>query len=172
MSEPYLRRANEGDVDLLFRWANDNTVRENAFNTQSIAYDDHVKWFAHKLTSDDSAIYIYCQEDMPLGQARVDVDGDCGMISYSIDGRYRLQGHGGRLLALLEAAVLSDTPHVKLLTGQVKKTNIASQNKFEQLKYERTEKEGYFEYAKVLQTLSAPYGIANNPNGGGNPPNK
>lgn len=149
MPDPYLRRANSGDIDLLFRWANDGVTRENAFNTHEILYADHQKWFSEKLSSSDSVIYIYCEEDTPIGQARIDVDGDTGLISYSVDSAHRLRGHGGRLLALLETTVLSDLPSMKLLVGRVKKTNIASQHKFEQLMYEKVEKDSYFEYRKV-----------------------
>jgi RimJ/RimL family protein N-acetyltransferase len=155
MTDPYLRRATTEDVDLLFRWANDSTTRENAFSTQKIAYADHVKWFAEKINADNSVLFIYCQDRVPIGQARIDIEGDLGIISYSIDSAYRLHGHGGRLLALLEAVVLSDFPNVKLLVGRVKKTNIASQRKFEQLMYEKKEKDTHFEYYKAPAPLSA-----------------
>lgn len=39
----YLRDAVERDVDLLFQWANDESVRKNSFSTQDISYNDHVK---------------------------------------------------------------------------------------------------------------------------------
>ena len=33
-----LRRAKPQDMDLLYRWANDYTVRANAFHTEKIPY--------------------------------------------------------------------------------------------------------------------------------------
>lgn len=40
-----LRRAAKSDVDILYEWANDAIVRQNAFNTYSINYDEHTGWF-------------------------------------------------------------------------------------------------------------------------------
>src|SRR5205085_124383 len=47
----HFRFANEYDVDLYFRWANDPLVRTNSFNQAIVIYQDHVKWFQSKLKS-------------------------------------------------------------------------------------------------------------------------
>ena len=146
----YLRKAGLNDMDLLFRWANDDTVRENAFTTGKIAYEDHKKWFAEKTDSDSTIIYIYCHNDTPIGQTRIDFDGYAGLISYSIDSAHRRQGHAGVLLTLLEYVAETDFPEMRMLVAQVKKTNITSQRRFEKCRYSMTEKEGYFEYHKKV----------------------
>jgi len=151
MNDTYLRKANINDMDLLFRWANDESVRNNAFNTEEIKYEDHKKWLIGKLNSDNSVIYIYCQGDVPIGQIRIDnLNGDSGVITYSIDSAFRLRGHAGKLLTILDVTVKTDMPKVKTLYARVKKDNIASQRKFEQQMYKKTEKEDYFEYTKKL----------------------
>ena len=152
MNDIYLRKADYRDLDLLFIWANDETVRENAFNTQMIKFEEHVQWFKEKIISDRCMIYIYCQGDTPIGQGRIDIDGAEGIISYSIDKSYRFRGHGRILLELLEAAVDSDLPAVEVLVAKVKKANIASQRKFDQRLYDKTEKDDYFEYRKSKGT--------------------
>ena len=35
-----LREVNAKDIDLLYQWANDKTVRQNAFHTEQIQSDD------------------------------------------------------------------------------------------------------------------------------------
>ena len=152
MSEPYLRKAVERDIDILFYWANDSITRENAFNTSGIEYTDHQKWFAEKLRSSDSILYIYCVNDRAIGQARIDVDGDNGLVSYSIDSEHRYQGHGGRLLSLLESTAVLDLPHLKALVARVKKSNTISQRKFEQRMYVKNEKDDYYEYCKYKES--------------------
>jgi len=138
-------------MDLLFRWANDTTTRAHAFQPQEIKYDTHQKWFADKLNAKNSVIYIYCQDDVPIAQARIDMDGHFGLISCSVECAYRMQGLGGTLLELLESAVASELPQVKTLVAQVKYANIASQRKFEQGMYEQCEKEDYIEYKKTIE---------------------
>ena len=151
MSEPYLRRADEDDIDLLFNWVNDVVVRQNAFNTKKIEYSDHKKWFYEKLNSDSSIIYIYCVEDgTPVGQVRIDIDNDYGLISYSIDACNRMHGHGGRLLMLLEDIVLQKLPEVDVLVARVKKNNVSSQRRFEKLGYRCVDKDECFEYRKII----------------------
>lgn len=156
----YLRKANMDDMDLLFRWANDDSVRENAFNTHKINCNEHEKWFLEKLTSDKSVIYICIYGQTPIGQVRLDIDDGDGLISYSIDSAYRLQGHGSVLLSLLEVTVKNDFPSIKGLTARVKKTNIASLRVFEKLLYQRDEKDEYIEFKKA--TGNAPLEIPDN----------
>ncbi len=39
----HLRQVCLADRELLFEWANDDTVRANAFHTEKIPYTDHIK---------------------------------------------------------------------------------------------------------------------------------
>ena len=41
----FLRKATYEDMDLIFKWANDSAVRNNAFNQEKIEYQEHKKWF-------------------------------------------------------------------------------------------------------------------------------
>ena len=152
MSEPYLREVDAGDVELLFRWANDKTTRQNAFNSQQITLEEHKRWFANKLTSDETIIYIYCIDDIPIGQIRIDIGDNCGMISYSIDTDFRSRGHGSKIIELLESKITMELPKVKTLVARVKKDNEASNRIFERLQFQKVEKEEYYEYEKELDT--------------------
>ena len=40
-----LRNIREDDCDLLFKWVNDSEVREMAFNTNAVLYEDHKNGF-------------------------------------------------------------------------------------------------------------------------------
>lgn len=79
----YLRDAVQEDADLLFHWANESTVRKNAFSSAEITYEEHIKWFDNMLVRKDAKQYIY-MEDEPVGQIRITVSGDTAEISYSI----------------------------------------------------------------------------------------
>jgi RimJ/RimL family protein N-acetyltransferase len=151
VSEPYLRKANIDDMDLLFKWANDQITRQNAFSTKLITYEEHQQWFSKKLESNSSFIYIYCLEDVPVGQVRIDIENTCGVISYSIDAAYRSRGHGGTLLRLMEETVKNDITDVKLLQAKVKNENFPSRRIFERMNYHSTENDDYIEYEKSIR---------------------
>ena len=148
MSVPYLRQATSEDMNLLFQWANDETTRQNAFNTEKISLEEHKQWFNDKLTSDKTILYIYCIDNISIGQIRVDIDNNIGVISYSIDSAHRKQGHGSRILEILESTIKREIPNVEILIGKVKNANTASQKLFERLKYQSSHKDSYIEYEK------------------------
>ena len=43
------RKAIEADIKVLFDWANDLDVRQNALNSQLITWEGHEKWFQNRL---------------------------------------------------------------------------------------------------------------------------
>ena len=80
-NEVSLSKIQSQDCDLLFKWVNDPEVRENAFNTSPISYEEHVKWFKNKIDSKTSFIYIARVGNSPIGQIRIDIEFDQGIIS-------------------------------------------------------------------------------------------
>ncbi len=142
-----LRNVTEEDMDLLYQWANETAVRVNAFSTEPIPYQDHQHWFTAKLHDPNTKIYIYLYEERPVGQIRLDIDGDQAGIDYSIDVHYRHQGHGKRMLQLLEQEVQVYLPSIAYLTAQVKCENNASRTVFAANGYE----EQYVAYSKKVK---------------------
>ena len=76
----YLRNADSQDIDLLFQWANERTVRKNAFSPAEITYEEHCRWFAQILAREDARQYIFMCEEEPVGQIRVTVEGSKAVI--------------------------------------------------------------------------------------------
>ena len=93
IDEFYLKEADKKDTMLLFNWANDPSVRKNAFNTEPIEWEQHQKWIQSKLASSYSKIFILYKKDLerPLGQIRLDYmkENDVWLIDYSIDKFFR-----------------------------------------------------------------------------------
>lgn len=100
----YLRDAVQEDADLLFHWANESTVRKNAFSSAEITYEEHIKWFDNMLVRKDAKQYIY-MEDEPVGQIRITVSGDTAEISYSICVEKRCMGYAKEMVGLLQVQV-------------------------------------------------------------------
>lgn len=58
----YLRRADREDVELFFKWVNEPAVRANSFNTETILWENHQKWFETALADDSVRIYVLMQD--------------------------------------------------------------------------------------------------------------
>ena len=127
----YLRKVETSDIDLLFKWANDPVVRENSFNTEPIPFENHVRWF-NKMLADDSVLqYILMCEDTPIGQIRLNINGEEAEIGYSIANDYRGQGYGHSILRLVADTIAKEYKTVKYLTAKVKPENVASNKLFQ-----------------------------------------
>ena len=105
-----LRLATQEDMDLLFEWANEEEVRRNSFSTEKILYENHVKWFENILKKENCRQYIYCVEDVSVGQVRLTISGEKAEIGYSICACFRGKGYGKRMLELLKVKIKEELP--------------------------------------------------------------
>lgn len=134
----------------MFNWANDAEVRKNSFTNNKILYEDHIKWFNNKINSDKCIIFIVQFKYTPVGQVRIDIEGETGVISYSIDKSYRGKGLAIVMLSLLEDEIKKNGIYIDKLIGFVKFENIASQKVFENLKYNKIIQSEFLEYEKSI----------------------
>ena len=145
MKNVYLRKAEPTDMDLLFQWANDPVVRANSFHSEPIPYENHQKWFRQMMSNPTVLQFILMEENCPVGQIRLNLDGDEAEIGYSIAAEFRGKGYGHLILQLLKESVHDYYPQINRLLAKVKPGNTASNKLFE--------KEGYsMEYS--LYTLN------------------
>lgn len=142
MGELYLRDAMLQDMELLFRWTNEPSVRRNSVNSREITWKEHSSWYLGRLESKDCDIYILMHEDTPVGQIRLDIREDGGWISFSVDNHHRGQGFGGLLLRLLEEKVQENRPELHRLWAVVKKDNPVSQKRFIEQGYDPMGEDG------------------------------
>lgn len=95
----HFRYASEADTDLYYNWSNDALVRKNSYNQDSIAYEQHVKWFLSKLKSEACHFYLFFNtENVAVGQVRIDKPGDEVVIGISIDADFRGRSYGPEML--------------------------------------------------------------------------
>ena len=140
----YLRKANNEDVDLLFKWVNDQEVRKNSFDTHIITYEEHCVWFAKMQEDEKQLQYILMFADQPIGQIRLTINNGEALISYSICKMERRRGFGKAALALVKEKIQEDCPGVIKLIGRVKADNISSCHVFTRNGFEETYKQ--YEY--------------------------
>lgn len=127
----FLREASAEDCDLLYEWANDPKVRENSFHTEQISYKEHVSWFARMMEADEVRQFILMDQDQPVGQIRIRLQGEEAEIGYSVPASHRGKGYGRKLLELLFQKVQTDFSQVHFLAAKVKAGNYASKKLFE-----------------------------------------
>lgn len=139
-----LRRATENDERKLFEWRNAPETRRYAFDSNPIAWEDHVRWFRASLERADRHLLIGEMDGEALGVLRYDLDGDCAEISI-----YLVPGQGGRGLgtALLRegsAWIKLNLPQASRIRAKILPENIPSQKAFAKAGY--VESSGIFEY--------------------------
>ena len=134
-----LRKITESDAQLLFLWANDEDVRNNAINTHKIKWEDHINWFNKKLQSANTYMFIGFLQDEPVGQIRFDKEDEHYIIDYSVAKIHRGKGLGTDIvkagIKILSEAICKPFA----IAAQVKGENIASAKVFTKLHFIKTE---------------------------------
>lgn len=120
-----LRPASAKDAWLYFGWVNDPESRSHSLRTTPVCLDEHLAWFATKLESTGSHMFVLEAARLPVGQVRFDEAPDGSVISYSLDRDVRGRGWAKRLVELgLEAMRLHGPAEVR---ATVKSANPASE---------------------------------------------
>lgn len=128
-----LRQAVPQDIDLLFRWANEESVRKNSFDSAPIVWENHVQWYKLKLKDLSCKIFILIDQNATaVGQIRLDKVDDCWEIDYSIDVNHRGKGYGKLIVNL----ILDKVAPGSQLKAIVKSNNSASLSVFRKLEFE------------------------------------
>lgn len=151
------RKAELKDIDTYFLWANNESVRKNAINSEIIDYNDHIKWFKLKINNSQSFLYIFEQGNSAIGQVRFDKSDSYYIVDYSVDENFRGKGYGTVILKLGLEQLLNDCKNNKHLKikAQVKRNNKASCKVFENFNFVNTgmieiKNNSFVEYEKVV----------------------
>lgn len=148
--ELYLRKAVPSDVDILYRWVNEQSVRTQAFHSEYITYEEHVRWFHALLADKNQFQYLLVErqagqnktdqkepdhkktdQEQLAGQVRISCHNDQAFIDYSIDVSRRRLGYGQAVIALIQQKVHEEFAYIRRLTARVKPGNAASACCFE-----------------------------------------
>lgn len=115
-----------------------------SFNTSEVAWDDHKRWLKEQLADDRVQLFIGTAEEVPVGQVRVDLREEAGVLSYSVDPALRGRGFGE---ALVRKAVCSciDPPQGGFVAN-VRAENIASRKIFQRLGWSEVQDGVNFRY--------------------------
>ena len=133
-----LRPAQADDCDILWHWANDSAVRAMSFNSSPIPWKDHQAWFAQKINTPDTMIFIASLGDRSVGQVRLDNSADAGGWTVDISVSSEFRGKYFAIEMLLKAlAALRQHQLDAPVVAWVKDNNIASLKLFESAGFTR-----------------------------------
>ncbi|MGE5147423.1 MAG: N-acetyltransferase family protein [Candidatus Eiseniibacteriota bacterium] len=135
-----LRPATAADARLLFDWVNSPDALAQKERTRGpIAWPEHAGWLDRLLADRGSALFIVEQADRPIGQVRLERDGDAGVHRVDIYVVPSARRGGVARTALRQAL-----KHVVVdaAVARVKAGNTASRGLFESVGFAEVGREG------------------------------
>lgn len=131
-----LRAATSGDEAMLLGWRNDPEAIRFSVTGQGVRPAEHSAWLARRLGDPNTHLWIAEERGAPVGQVRVDVEGDTGTVSIAVAPGERGRGVGTAALRAMVREVERD-PAVRRLRALVRTDNRASVRAFELAGFER-----------------------------------
>lgn len=124
------RMAKYSDVDLYYKWRNNDLVRTNSFSKDKIDYDDHVCWFRSKVNSPNCFLYIFFNTtEESVGQVRIERDIEEVVIGISIAEAFRGKSFSAEMLTASTDDYLELYPADSVI-AYIKVENVASYRSF------------------------------------------
>lgn len=127
------RKASEKDMLTVFKWSNDNLVRQNSYNSDEIALKDHKNWFTNKIKDEKSLFLIVLVNNQPSGIVRYEINNEYSVVGIVVSKDYR--GQGLATYFLKEAAAYYFKRFDKPIHAYIKKENLASIKSFEKARF-------------------------------------
>jgi RimJ/RimL family protein N-acetyltransferase len=131
-----LRAARQDDVSLIRTWRNDADAIRFSISAHPVSEAEHARWFAATLADPSSLLWVAEEDGVPVGQVRVDLDGDAGIFSIAVAPSARGRGVGQAMLR----SALTEIEGQRLVTTMTAVThpdNVASIRAFEKVGFRR-----------------------------------
>jgi RimJ/RimL family protein N-acetyltransferase len=113
---------------LLRDWRNDDQAVRFSGTAKRVSATEHARWLSTHLADPTTLLWVAEEDGVPVGQARVDRDGDVGTVSISVAARHRGRGVA---VAILRAVIgVSSAAKLRAL---VRPANVASLHAFERV---------------------------------------
>jgi len=126
------RKLTMGDAELLYEWINDNEVRQQSLNNETISWSTHLNWLWRKLYIELTPIFLYTFMGEPIGMLRLDSEPNNTLkkINYLVAPSARGRGFGFKIIT--DVMNFPSFSSYKFL-AEVKVDNIASNKIFKKL---------------------------------------
>jgi RimJ/RimL family protein N-acetyltransferase len=125
-----LRPAQPADQELLFKWRNMSEIISNSASQRSIAESEHNQWYQEIMRDDNTKIFIFCDEERPIGQVRFDrMFGGCKISLYLIPGETG-KGRGALVISMAVNAIVKKWPNLGWIEARIRSENLRSRRAF------------------------------------------
>ena len=124
-----LRNIKASDMEIIYEWISDLSVRDAAFSTDEISLTDHESWFDKRLKDSIDSYFIGEVNDEAIGQVRFSTEKNPPEVSIIVAKNFRSKGLGTQLLteACQKFSKENDAERIEAL---VRADNPASQKLF------------------------------------------
>jgi RimJ/RimL family protein N-acetyltransferase len=131
------RKATLADTKLYFDWANDLSVREQSYNSNSIDFKSHKKWFESKVENDSYMFLLFQNEEkLNVGQIRIQKENEKeALIGISVASEHRGKRLAKEMLLLASDYFLEKNKDYSI-NAYIKEQNISSKQAFEKAGFE------------------------------------
>lgn len=132
-----IRRALESDCENVFSWRNFDLVRLASTNSNSIGWENHLKWFNDVIKSKVVVLLIGEHVNEEVGVVRYDLDHAVATVSIYLTPNYLglKKGFGAFLLQASHDWLIKNHPEVKKIKAVVRDGNEASHKLFNRAGY-------------------------------------
>jgi UDP-2,4-diacetamido-2,4,6-trideoxy-beta-L-altropyranose hydrolase len=125
-----LRGAVDADAGRLLVWRNDVDSVRFSVTGRPVTAKDHARWFAARRDDAQGRLWIAEDGGTPVGQVRVDVKDEVGVVSVAVAAEHRGRGIASEMLRAM-VAELSAESAVRTLRALVHPENRQSIRAFE-----------------------------------------
>jgi len=133
-----LRPAAPDDEDFLLELRNDADAVRFSATGRRVRADEHHEWFAQRVDRPGTRLFVAVAAGGRVGQARVDVTGGVGEVSFAVAPAWRGRGYGAAIITTL-LDVLRQDHQCAALEARVHPDNAASLRCFERAGFHRAE---------------------------------
>ncbi len=133
LEELNYRRAEQGDIKLVFDWSNEKLSRANSYFSDPIPFETHQVWFEKKLKDANCFIYIAEWEGKSVGMVRYEIGEDYTTVGVLVGAEFRGRGLAQRMLK--ETALVYFSTNAKPVHAFIKTSNLASVKNFQRAGY-------------------------------------
>ena len=142
-----VRKATLKDSKDIYEWRNDELTRTMSLSTDSVEWDDHIKWFEASLENTKKLLLI-CEEiknDEKCAFVRFDIRDHRALVSINLSPSKRGKGLSNDCLNKSLIYFNYKFPSISFFDAQIKTKNLASKSLFEKSGFNFKE-----EFKKVL----------------------
>ncbi len=145
-----LRPAADDDAELVMSWRNDPVTVRFSGTGRPVTREAHDRWMAEQLSEPNPGLFVAEVDGDPVGQIRLQRDGDSGEVHIAVAPESRGHGYAHAMIRALQDD-LALLRGLRRLTAQVHVDNQASLRLFAARGFKRTHVVGDFIQLEWLQ---------------------